>query len=184
MGDTVAPSDDLATVLWIGGGSGAGKSTVARAIAERHGLVVYSSDDTMLEHARLTLADAAPQPHRFMAMSMDERWLHQDPQTMAETFHWCRGEAFECIVEDLKQICRSAPGVVAEGFRLLPRLVTPLLTSIWLLPTPEFREKAFRARGTTWSIASQTSDPQRARDNLLKRDKLFTEGLQREAGAS
>ena len=184
--DVVALTDDLAIVLWIGGGSGAGKSTIAHALAERHGLSVYSSDGTMLNHARRTSADAAPQLHRFLAMSMDQRWLHQDPQTMTQTFHWYRGEAFECIVDDLKQICRSTPGVVAEGFRLLPKLVAPLLTSpnsaVWLLPTPEFREMAFRARGTTWSIASRTSDPQRALDNLLERDKLFTERLHREAG--
>jgi len=43
-------------------------------------------------------------------------------------------------------------GVIAEGFRLLPYLVKPLLAepghTVWLLPTPEFSRAAFDRRGT------------------------------------
>jgi predicted kinase len=35
----------LRHVYWIGGGSGAGKSTIARRVASRHGLRVYATDD-------------------------------------------------------------------------------------------------------------------------------------------
>jgi predicted kinase len=35
----------LKHIYWIGGGSGAGKSTIARRIAAEHGLRVYSTDD-------------------------------------------------------------------------------------------------------------------------------------------
>jgi hypothetical protein len=68
---------------------------------------------------------------------------------MLETFHWFRGEGFGLIVEDLLRLGRD-PGVIAEGFRLLPRLVKPLLAvpghAAWLLPTPEFRRAAFGRR--------------------------------------
>jgi dephospho-CoA kinase len=37
----------LRHVYWIGGGSGAGKSTIARRVAGRHGLRVYATDDAM-----------------------------------------------------------------------------------------------------------------------------------------
>ena len=33
--------DQLQHVYWIGGGSGAGKSTIARRVAAQHGLHVY-----------------------------------------------------------------------------------------------------------------------------------------------
>jgi hypothetical protein len=79
----------------------------------------------------------------------------------------------------------TTPPIVAEGFRLLPNLVAPLLTdvgqAVWLLPTPEFRRAAIESRGTTWDIARRTSNPARALDNLLARDQLFTARLGLEA---
>jgi hypothetical protein len=103
---------------------------------------------------------------------------------MLETFHWFRGEGFGLIVEDLLRL-PPEPGVVVEGFRLLPRLVQPLLArpehAVWLLPTPGFRREAFGRRGSLWEIARKTSDPERALGNLLERDRMFTERLAFEA---
>ncbi|MCK5751467.1 MAG: hypothetical protein KAH46_02045, partial [Mycobacterium sp.] len=86
---------------WIGGGSASGKSTVAARLADRRGISVYSTDASMLDHARRTAASSAPELHRFLAMTMDERWLGRTPREMAERFHWFRGEAFDCILDDL-----------------------------------------------------------------------------------
>lgn len=174
----------LRHVYWIGGGSGAGKSTVARHLAARHGLDVYATDDVMTDHARRSPPGEAPFLAQFAAMDMDQRWAHRSPQAMLETFHWYRGEGFALIAADLLRR-PAGPGVIAEGFRLLPRLVRPLLAepgqAVWLLPTPEFRRAAFDRRGTLWEIANKTSDPRRALANLLERDRLFTERLGAEA---
>lgn len=173
----------LRHVRWIGGGSGAGKSTVARRIADRHGWAVYSTDAVMGEHAARSNPSDAPQLAAFMDMSMDQRWVDRDPSTMLETFHWYRGEGFDHIVEDLTSLPPDRP-VVAEGFRLLPALVAPLLEhpgyAVWLLPTPRFRQAAFDSRGTTSDITDRTSDPAQALQNLLERDRLFTDRLRAE----
>jgi 2-phosphoglycerate kinase len=165
----------LRHVYWIGGGSGAGKSTIARRIAARHGLHVYSTDEAMPDHARRSTPEDAPYLSRFMTMDMDERWVNRSPETMLETFHWFRGEGFGLIVDDLLRL-PAETGIVVEGFRLLPHLVKPLLAAqdhaVWLLPTPEFRRTAFDGRG--WEIPRKTSDPERARRNLLERDRMFT----------
>ena len=114
---------------------------------------------------------------------MDERWVRRSPQVMLETFHWFRGEAFDLIVADLLRLPEE-PGVLVEGFRLLPRLVAPLLAvpgqAVWLLPTTQFRRSALEARGALWQIAGRTSDPPRALRNLLERDRLFTERLRKQ----
>ena len=168
----------LKHVYWIGGGSGAGKSTSARRLAARHGLRVYSTDAVMQDHAGRSTPDDAPYLSKFMTMDMDERWVNRSPETMLETFHWYRDEGFGLIVEDLLRL-PAETGVIAEGFRLLPQLVKPLLAdpghAVWLLPTPEFRRAAFDNRG--WEIPHKTSDPDRARHNLLERDRLFTDRL-------
>lgn len=171
-------------VYWIGGGSAAGKSTIARRIAAQHGLSVYPTDDVMADHARRSSREECPLLHKFMAMDMDERWVNRSPKTMFDTFHWFRGEGFNLIVEDVLRLPRE-PGVVVEGFRLLPHLVQPLLSvpnrAVWLLPTPEFRQAVIKSRGgSAWGFLAKTGDPERALRNLLERDRMFTDMLREE----
>ena len=177
--------DRLRHVYWIGGGSAAGKSTISRRLAAEYVLQAYSTDDVMQDHARRSTAEDCPLLHKFMAMSMDERWVNRSPQEMLETFHWFRGEGFSLIIEDLLTFSRDT-GVVAEGFRLLPHLVKPLLAdpdhAVWLIPTPEFRKAVIDSRGgRTWEFIARTGDPERALRNLLERDAMFTDGLKEEA---
>src|SRR5262249_46315278 len=106
------------------------------------------------------------------------------PKTMLETFHWFEGEGFDLIVEDLLRLPRQ-PSVIAEGFRLLPHLVKPLLSvnahAVWLLSTPAFRESVIESRGGSASgFLARTSDPDRALRNLLERDRMFTDILREE----
>ena len=167
-------------MYWIGGGSGAGKSTIARRLAAENAFQMYDTDAVMAGHAARLCAEEAPMLARFAAMDMDERWARRTPQVMLETFHWFRGEGFALIVEDLARL-PAHPPVVVEGFRLLPHLVAPHLQgpdrAVWLLPTPEFRRAAIESRGSLWAIADRTGDPERALRNLLDRDGMFTERL-------
>jgi len=147
-------------------------------------LRVYATDDAMVDHARRSTREDAPLLHAFMAMDMDERWLNRSPEAMLETFHWFRGECFNLIVEDLLRFPRQ-PGVIVEGFRLLPGLVQPLLSdprhAVWLLPTPDFRQRALSAReASALGFLAKTTDPDRALRNLLERDRLFTGVLRAE----
>jgi hypothetical protein len=182
--DSATLRERLRHVYWIGGGGGAGKSTIARRIAARHGLRVYATDDAMADHARRSTHEDSPLLHRFMDMDMDERWVNRSPRTMLETFHWFRGEGFRLIIEDLLRLPR-APGVIVEGFRLLPPLIKPLLPvpahAVWLLPTPAFRQAVVESRGgAAWAFLARTTDPDRALRNLLGRDRMFTEILREE----
>mgnify|MGYP001826659426 CR=1 FL=1 len=170
-------------MYWVGGGSGAGKSTISRRLARDFTLQRYDTDAAMTGHARDLAPTDAPLLHDFLRKSMDERWLEPTPSEMLESFHWFAGEGFELIVRDL--VAMAAHGAtVAEGFRLLPRLVAPLLddrrAAVWLLPTAEFRRQTFEWRASSREIAGRTSDPPRALDNLLARDHLFTQRLRAE----
>ena len=185
VADTTALQAQLRHVYWIGGGSGAGKSTIARRIAAERGLHYYATDDVMQDHGRRSTPESCPYLHAFIAMDMDERWVNRSPRAMLETFHWFRGEGFSLIIEDLLQLPKE-PGVIVEGFRLLPHLVQPLLAmrrqAVWLLPSPVFRQAVFDSRGgTQWAFIGKTSNPPRALRNLLERDALFTDRLAAEA---
>lgn len=174
----------LRHVYWIGGGSCAGKSTIARRIADRHGMDLYATDEVMAEHARRSSPEECPLLRQFIGMDMDERWVNRSPATMLETFHWFRGEGFPMIVEDLLRM-PAARGVIVEGFRVLPRLVKPLLSvaehAVWLLPSAEFRAAVIERRdGAGSGFLARTSDPQRALRNLLERDRMFTDRLRQE----
>ncbi|MFR9793894.1 hypothetical protein ACL07V_35485 [Streptomyces sp. MB22_4] len=184
VADTAGLPARLRHVFWIGGGSGAGKSTTARRLADRYGWRLYATDDVMRDHAGRTTPEEAPFLHEFIAMDMDERWVDRSPDVMLETFHWFRGEGFGLIVEDLLRL-PPKPCVIVEGFRLLPHLVKPLLAApehaVWLLPTPDFRQAAIRSRsvpgeGFLW----RTRDPSKAGRNLAERDRMFTRRLEEE----
>jgi hypothetical protein len=174
----------LQHVYWIGGGSAASKSTIARRLATQHRLRVYSTDEVMTDHARRSTEEDSPLLHRFMRMDMDERWLKRPAKTLLETFHWFQGEGFNLIIEDLLSFSRE-PAIIVEGFRLLPRLVEPLLRvrahAVWLLPTPEFRKAVIKSRGgSSWGFLTRTTDPEKALRNLLERDRMFTDILREE----
>lgn len=173
----------LSHVRWIGGGSGAAKSTIARRLAKAHGAVIYDTDASMHDHASRCQSHKSPLLANFLRMAVDERWVHRSPKEMLKTFHWFEGEGFHLIIEDLLALPKDRI-VIAEGFRLLPLLVAPMLRekhhAIWLLPTPGFRRRAFDARKTTWDIPNKTSNPKLALANLLTRDALFTDRVQEE----
>ena len=138
----------------------------------------------MADHARRATPRDSPLLHEFRAMDMDQRWVNRTPQTMLETFHWFHGEGFNLIIEDLLDLPREQV-VIVDGFRLLPRLVKPLLAqparAVWLLPTPAFRQSVLEGRGgSAWGFLARTSDPQRALHNLVERDRMFTEILREE----
>jgi 2-phosphoglycerate kinase len=173
----------LGHVRWLGGGSGGGKSTIAADLATRHGLLVYDSDAAIARHVQQSDLARHPLLRDFVAMAMDDRWLNRTPDAMFDSFWAFHGEAFESIVEDLVALPDDSM-ILAEGFRLLPKLVSPLMSradqAVWLLPSPVFRRSVFEVRPSTRAIVSRTSDPRRALENLLARDALFTDAMSRE----
>jgi len=176
---------DLDHVRWVGGGSGAGKTTVTHFLAERFGIASYSTDATISIHSERLEVTAAPLLEGFRRMSMDERWIRHDPHTMYTTFPWFHGEGFDLLIEDLREMPTNIP-LVVEGFRLLPQLVRPYVSNpshaVWLVPTEGFRQAAFSRRQATDAFWLRTTDPDRALSNLLERDRIFSEEVALDAG--
>ncbi len=175
----------LSHVLWLGGGTGAGKTTIARKLSEKYSLQHYDYDyQDSRSHSERTRPDLHPNRSRFLAMSLDERWVLRSPQEMVESALRGRDERFGMVLEDLLAMPTDRV-IIAEGFGLDPDLVQPLLTSsrqaIWLLPTSRLRLHTLESRGSLWAMPNKTSDPERALANRLERDRLLTEHVARVA---
>ena len=173
----------LGHVRWLGGSSGAGKTTVASILARHYGLRIYSTDSAIAPHGSQPGSDA-PLLGQFRDMTMDERWLTAGSATMHAKFPWFAGERFDRVVSDLRGM-PSEPLILAEGFRLLPRLVAPLLAqpwqAVWFVSSSEFRRRAFQRRRREQQFWLRTSDPVVAFERLLERDAMFADGVVRDA---
>lgn len=161
-------------VLWIGGGCGAGKTSIALALAHAYDLQLYAVDAHGYDHLRRLGGG--------LEESMDRRWLDPTPEELAARFVSASAERLPLILADL-EARRGGPLLIAEGPQLFPELVAAQVASpahgVWLVPTVAFQERALRGRGGM----SPTSDPERAMRNRLARDAIMNRLIRRQAAA-
>src|SRR5260370_27920347 len=70
----------LQHIRWIGGGSGGGKSTVARLLAEKHGFRLYHCDDAQSPPTAPANAIHPPLLPPSPAITMDQRRVKRPPE--------------------------------------------------------------------------------------------------------
>ncbi|AUI57535.1 hypothetical protein [Amycolatopsis sp. BJA-103] len=183
----VDPFGTLGQALWICGGQWAGKSTVSRLLARRHGITVYHYDlhdarahqDRRVVH-RVRNGEPAADP------DPDTVWVDTTPERMAADTLAGFPVRFEWALDDLRALVSGRP-ILAEGWGLRPELVAPLLDStrrmIVMVPTGDFREHQLRVLPRAAAIAHHVSDPERAQRNRIARDRLVAEDAVRAAKA-
>jgi 2-phosphoglycerate kinase len=161
-------------VLWIGGGSDSGKTTISRIIAEQYGFQIYHYDQHD-RHQMERLAQAKPRYRRFLSETLEERWVRPEPEDLLRRMLQAFQDRFPLVIEDLLDMPKQ-PMMVAEGFGFTPELLSPLLSSsrqaIWLVPTEDFKRSSMRRRNKP-SFMDKVSDPEQATRNLFMRDMLL-----------
>jgi hypothetical protein len=124
---------DLSHVLWLGGGPGSGKSSIARALARRFELQLYPID----EH------DAAHEP----------RMPRIAPDEPTEASLTTARHRFRLVLEDLAALPPS-PMAIVEGAQLFPASVAAVLRepdhALFLMPV--------NADGVTQRIGWEAKD--------------------------
>lgn len=154
------------TVLWLGGMSGVGKTTAARAVARRHDLWFYSLDSRTYAHAEAMNVPA-------LEMSLDELWVDRTPEEMAEDFEQEARARFPLVLEDLAALPDDDAPILAEGPQLLPGLVGE--PAFFVVASSELESDLVATRGSF--TYARTRNPQRALANRLRRDELLAERL-------
>ncbi|MGV9264844.1 hypothetical protein ACWDRR_09305 [Kitasatospora sp. NPDC003701] len=181
------PADPLTHVRWIAGGTAAGKSTLARILADRHDIAVYDGDRA--EHD--WLARCTPQRHPRLAALRGAppggMWRGRTARQVFRAMAGLHGETVGLLVEDLLAL-PSDRVVVVDYFGILPGHLAPLLRrpdqAVFLLPTPRFRRDALAARYADPARARATwggDDPEAALAARLGRDALWDEEVRRQA---
>ncbi|MGW5668651.1 hypothetical protein [Micromonospora sp. NPDC003776] len=177
----------LSHVRWLGGGTGAGKSTLARALAERYDVLIYDGDRA--ERDYVTRCTPREHPHLWALLQAppEQRWNGRSAREIFETMPSLHGETFGFVVEDLLALPAGRP-VLVDDFRALPREVAPLLSwpeqAAFLLPTPEFRAEALRTRFADPARARANwgdADHQEALGRRLARDALWDAEIRQQA---
>lgn len=118
-------------------------------------------------------------------MTTEQRWLGAPPEEMAaQTIaSWAERVAF--ALDDLLAM-PAEPVIVAEGPGFFPEVVLPLISdshkAVWLVPEEQFKRASALARGKPGS-RDETSDPERATEQLIQRDLLMGEHIRGQAEA-
>ncbi len=179
------PKAAFAHVLWIGGATDSGKTSVARALAAKHGLQAYHYDlyDRVEHPGHWARIDPVRYPHMHASKVTNRDWMWVDttPEELVDRWRQTTPERFRLTLEDL-QALPSEPPIMAEGYGFSPDLVLPLLGSarqaIWLVSNEEFKRATYERRGKGTSFAD-TRDPSRAQRNHMARDLMLADHIRR-----
>lgn len=184
----VSPQE-LAHVLWMGGGTCTGKTSITERLSAKYDLRLYHCDDLFEEHKSRAKPGKHPAFHNAMFTSYEkmdwERFWMRPVETLLEEQMAIYAEELEMIVSDLLDMPRSKP-IIAEGSALLPDCVKEVLatpsSAIWSIPEETFHRAMYQQRGA-WvqQILNQCSDPQQAFDNWMQRDMAFAKHIASQA---
>ncbi|WP_438351033.1 hypothetical protein ACP8HI_10525 [Paenibacillus sp. FA6] len=170
-------------IYWIGGSACAGKSTLARMYAEKHGLELYSCDEHFDRHLKDVSINEYPAMHKVSTMNPNEAFYTREVQEQLCVYIQSFVEDFSFVIKDLAK--RTDTPVVVEGNQLIPSLLAPDLKehhkAVWIIPTEQFQREQYSKRVWIQGILQNTENPTVAFNKWMSRDALFSEFIQKEA---
>lgn len=160
-------------MLWIGGGQGAGKSTLAWQLSRARDLPLHRVDLWAYDHrARMPAGD-----------SLDDE-LARGAESAAAAFESHSRLRLELILDDVAQRDLGQVPAIVEGPQLLPSLAARLPPGwgVWLLPDPA-RTRAVREarRASEAALGGRRADGGDRARLISDRDAILTGRLREDA---
>jgi hypothetical protein len=168
-------------VFWLGGSPCSGKSSVARALAQRMRYALYDVDQRQDEHMARALPDAQSTMAQWRQMSADQVWLRPVSQQVDSELEFYR-ERFAMILAD---IAASKKPLIVEGAALMPELLRQVgvgaRQAFFMVPTWTFQMEHYTRRLWVKGVLDPCSDPDQAFENWMRRDHRFGNKIALEA---
>ncbi len=126
--DDTRTQRQLSHVLWLGGGTDAGKSSIVKTLGEKYRFRWYNFDYFEPAHIQRMNRETHPGTFAFLDLTPDERWVLRSVEMMAQSTIAMWRERFSVVIEDLLSWPRDGV-IVAEGPGLFPECVAPYISS-------------------------------------------------------
>lgn len=171
----------MSFIYIIGGGPGAGKSSVAQTISKRHGFDYLKSDALVGEHQQEAAERKYPVNNYINSLTDKDQQLEliklSGKQEQAR-----QEELFFILLKELR--IRKFDRLVLEGNCLFPDLVTKYFESdfrgVWLLPTLSFQKKIYPQRDWVPGLLKKSDNPDITLKNWLQRDHEYNNTVRRQ----
>ncbi len=167
----------------IGGSPCSGKSTIAKCLANDYNFEYYKVDDHEKEHSKRCQSDRHPVMFKYSKMNWDEIWMRPASYQAHEMIEYYQ-ERFEMIIEDL-QIYNLEKPILLEGAAFLPNLVKQFNVNsqkvLFMVPTKEFQLNHYSKRPWIKPILKECKNPEKAFENWMMRDYLFSQEILKNA---
>ena len=177
------PNSNFHNVYWMGGSPCSGKTSIARILAEKHGLQVYTCDDHFDKHVERAHPRRQPRLNWVSRVSWDDLFMRPVTVQVKDEIAIYQ-EELSMIMDDLHALSSDRP-LLVEGAALLPESLLPYLKdpsrAIWIVPSEPFQRKIYPQRGefVRW-ILDRTTEPKTAMRNWMDRDVAFARWVETE----
>lgn len=166
------------TRWWLGGSACAGKSSVARLLAERYGFAVYALDDQFPRHRERASPDLHPGFCALMDLPPEKLW-EGSAVSQTEALLAFHRDQLALTMEDLAGLGRP---VIVEGVGVLPELLPQGARAAFLVADPVWRREIYPRRGDfVRELLSRCPDPEAAFERWMERDDRVALHVAREA---
>lgn len=158
----------------IGGSPCCGKSTIAKALAQKHGLHYFDVDKKLFDYLGEGAQGGDALLARELAMSPEELWMRSPTLQCEEELEIYR-RIFPSIFRDLAVLKEER--IIAEAAAFLPEMINARKSEInglvYLVPQRDFQIKYYSQRPWIGEILKNTSNRDQAFSNWMERDALF-----------